>query len=164
MLDMLVGPAKEFLKLGIEKYRKNKEFKNLKIAVQDRVRREVNFNLELLADYSEAKDEKDTDAAKVLLQALRTEAFDQLDAGVLPLILFFEEKLEQAIWSEPENKKFMQRVDKVKTQCDLVQRVYHRIRVSQTLAACGKERMDDKYMRFLLRALLESIKSTEIKK
>ncbi len=98
MLDMLLEPTKTFVKGGIDAFRKSNEHNNLLIAVQDRILREVRFNSALLQELK--KVDKNTNTPKyddvirlALVKSWRTEAFDEVNSGVLPLTLFFETTL-----------------------------------------------------------------------
>lgn len=166
MLDLLLEPAKIFVEKGIEAFRKSQEHKNLRVAIQDRIRREVRFNITLLEEYLTKKTDgtakHDEDVRASLLKSLRTCAFDDVDSGMLPLKLFFEQGLGDAIWPKggfkPEDRdQFLKWVSKDKTQYDLLERIYHRLRIAKTFASCGKPQGNMEYIRFMLIAFEKSI-------
>lgn len=172
MLDLLLKPAKAFVETGIEAFRKSKEHKNLLIAVQDRIRREVRFNITLLNEFLTVKADgtakHDHTVREALIRSLRSDGFDQIDSGMVPLKLFFEDELTGAIWPKAgfkpaDLKLFMTWVGKDKSQYDLLERIYHRIRLTKTFAECGKVQGSMEYLRFMLIAFEISIANSEVK-
>lgn len=167
MLDLLIGPAKDFLQLGIDEFRKRKEYKNLIIAIQDRIRREVRFNIAVLDELLKISDDHDDGQYEALVRSLRTDGFDQIDSGMLPLKIFFAEEVAESVWpkggfTEGEIKQFKGRLKSIKTQYNLLERLYHRIRLAQTFVDLGTVKSDMKYVQFILRAFERSIASTEL--
>jgi len=104
MFDLLLEPAKLFVEKGLDAYRKTQEHKNLRIAIQDRIRREVRFNVALLSEHiNETKDGQAKHENKIragLIKSLRTTAFDDADSGVVPLTLFFEDKIDDDVFQK----------------------------------------------------------------
>ncbi len=167
MLELLTGPAKDFLKLGIDEFRKHKEYRNLIIAIQDRIRREVRFNIAVLDEVLKIKDDHRDGQYEALVRSLRTDGFDQIDSGMLPLKIFFGDEVAESVWpkggfTEGEIKQYKSRLKGIETQYDLLERVYHRIRLAQTFVDLGTVKSDMKYVHFLLRAFKRSIASTEL--
>lgn len=169
MLDLLLEPAKMFVEKGIDAYRKTKEHRNLRIAVQDRLRREVRFNVALLNEFSTEKNgaaKHEEAVRKGLIKSLRTNAFDDADCGIVPLALFFEDELKDDIWPSlafPAKDKYGKWLGAVNTQYDLLERIYHRIRIAKTFAECGKVQGDMDYIRYMLIAFEKSIAASKVK-
>lgn len=170
MFDVLLEPAKIFVEKGLDAYRKTQEHKNLRIAMQDRIRREVRFNVALLNEYinqkkdGEAKHEKEI--REGLIKSLRTTAFDDADAGVVPLTLFFEDKIGDDVWPQKgfdSKDKYKGYLKSVQTQYDLLERIYYRIRIAKTFADCGKIYGDMDYVRFMLVAFEKAIAASRVK-
>ncbi|MDM8557450.1 hypothetical protein [Candidatus Parabeggiatoa sp. HSG14] len=173
MLDLLLEPTKMFVKGGIDVFRRSKEHKNLLIVVQDRVRREVRFNSALLQEFNKCDKNKNTfkhdeQLRVALVKSLQTEAFDEVNKGVLPLALFFEtELLKDEIWPKsatnwPEKEKYLGWLKNVNTQYDLLERVYHRIKLTKTFAECGKIQGNINYVYFMLIGFEKSIANTAV--
>jgi hypothetical protein len=169
MFDMLMEPTKKFVMGGIDAFRKSKEHQNLMIAVQDRIRREVRFNSAILQEFK--KHDKNTNAPKydkelrsALLKSLRTEAFDDMNQGMLPLALFFEGEIDKDVifpnWAKQE--RYLDWLRNVVTQYDLLERIYHRIRLVKTFAECGEIQGEMDYIHFMLIGLEKSIANTSI--
>jgi hypothetical protein len=167
MWDLLVEPAKTLIKGGIDAFRKSEEMKNLTIAVQDRVRREARFNATVLDELSKEDNgqAKHADDVKVaLVKSLRTSAFDDINNGAIPISLFFAAKLEKEKWPHWKNKEqYLEYTRSDETQFHLLERVYHRIHLAKTFAACGKLQGNMDYIRFMIAALDSAVKSTQIK-
>lgn len=167
MIELLIEPAKTFVSGGIEAFRKSKEHQNLIVAVQDRIRREIRFNLAIFDEISEP--EKHAEDLKLgLLRSVIISGFDDIDAGLLPLNLFFEEEIQPEIWPRSgftgqEYLRFRGWLKGVRSQYDLLERVYHRMRIIRTFAECGKVYGSPVYIRFMLIAFEKSIAGSCIK-
>lgn len=131
MWDLLVEPAKTFIKGGLDAFRKSDEIKNLTIAIQDRVRREARFNAAVLdeigkEDNGQPKNSEDVRVA--LVGSLKTSAFDDINNGPIPISLFFSLKLDRDKWPNWKNKEqYLKYTVSDVTQVDLLERIYHRI-------------------------------------
>lgn len=140
MIDLLLEPAKLFIEKGLDAYRKTKEHENLRLTIQDRIRREIRYNQALLTEIvsQSNKDHKHDEQIRLgLIRALRTDAFDDADSGIVPLSLFFEQALFDSIWPtkgfEVKKAKYLDWLAKVQTQYALLERAYHRIRIARYL-------------------------------
>ncbi|RZI41990.1 hypothetical protein EGT07_15410 [Herbaspirillum sp. HC18] len=166
MWELLVEPAKIFIKAGIDAFRKSDEIKNLTIAIQDRVRREARFNAAVLDELGKeegGQPKNPEDVRVALVKSLKTVAFDDIDNGAIPISLFFSTKLDRDKWPNWKNKdQYLKYTASDVTQIDLLERVYHRINLAKTFAECGKLQGNLDYIRFMLAALDVSIKSTQI--
>jgi len=169
MLDLLLEPTRVFVKGGIDVFRKSKEHQNLLIAVQDRIRREIRFNSALLQElgkYDRSKNafKHDNDLRLALVRSLRTEAFEEVNKGVLPLKLFFESQLSEDIWPKKwqDRDKYLGWLKNVITQYDLLERIYHRIGLAKTFAECGQIQGNMDYIYFMLIGFEKSIIGTNI--
>lgn len=170
MLELFIEPAKSLLRMGIDTFKKSEDMKTLTIVVQDRIQREVKFNLEVVQQI--VKKDKNGDLANpedvrlALVKSLRTRAFDELNNETIPVALFFSCHLDKEKW--PRNPKtwgdverYLKHTASDQTQADLLERLYHRMYLAKTYAECGKLQGDMDYMRFLLMALLTSLKSVQ---
>jgi hypothetical protein len=166
MWDLLVEPAKTFIKGGLDAFRKSDEFKNLTIAIQDRVRREARFNAAVLEELNKEENGQPKHPENVrvaLVKSLRTEAFDDINNGAIPISLFFSLKLDRNKWPHWKSKeKYLKYTASDVAQVNLLERIYHRINLAKTFAGCGKLQGNYDYIQFMLAALDASIKSTQI--
>lgn len=166
MWDLLVEPAKTFIKGGLDAFRKSDEIKNLTIAIQDRVRREARFNAAVLDEIGKEENgqpKNSEDVRVALVGSLKTSAFDDVNNGPIPISLFFSLKLDRDKWPNWKNKEqYLKYTASDVTQMDLLERIYHRISLAKTFAGCGKLQGNLDYIRFMLAALDVSIKSTQI--
>ncbi|MDM8565028.1 hypothetical protein QUF74_05190 [Candidatus Halobeggiatoa sp. HSG11] len=168
MLDLLLEPTALFVKGGIDAFRTSKEHHNLLIAVQDRIRREVKFNTAILQEFMKYSNDssKDEYLCLTLLKALQTEAFDEINRGVLPLSIFFEKKSLKSDfpnWQKKETEQFFKWMENIESQYDLLERVYHRIKLAQTFAEGNRLQGNMRYIQFMLIGLQKSIANTELK-
>jgi len=164
MLELLLGPANLFLKRGIESFSKSKDFKNLKAAMHDRVRRECKYNRAILDELKKDDDEDQTlpqEAKIALINSIKTEAFDDINSGVIPLCVFFPDEIDKGKWPAWGNKteKYMVYTSSIKSQSDIVERLYHRIAIAKTFAKCSMLRGDMDYLRFLIAILENTLKT-----
>jgi len=168
MLDLLLEPTAMFVKSGLKAFRQSKEHHNLLIAVQDRIRREVKFNTAILQEfmkYSGNNDPAEENLCLALLKSLQTEAFDEINKGVLPLSIFFEQKsLESDFpnWPKKETTQYFKWMENIITQYDLLERIYHRIKLTKTFAECNRLQGNMKYIQFMLIGLQKSMVNTDL--
>lgn len=162
MLDLLFEPAKMLIEGGVEKLRRSAELKNLKIAIQDRLLRELAFNLAILdeAIKESRKDGDGSEAACVaLVSALRTSAFDAINDGPIPASLLISDGIEKAEWPKYKGTdQYNIYLQGVSDLVGLVDRAYHRIHIAKTFASCGKFNVDLSYIRFMICCLIKEIK------
>lgn len=165
MLDLLFEPARMFIEGGIEKFRHSRELKNLTIAVHDRLRREIQFNLAIL---DEAFKEDDAgpvngdETVSALVQSLKTAAFDSINDGPIPVGLLIAGEIDRNDW--PKSKKrdtYDEYLKNIHTVVELLDRAYYRLHIAKTLAACHKLTFDPGYIRFMLVYLHKVLKSAE---
>ncbi|MBE9561574.1 MAG: hypothetical protein IMF12_01745 [Proteobacteria bacterium] len=167
MLDLLLEPTAIFIKSGISAFRKSKEHHNLLIAVQDRIRREVKFNAAILQEFMKYSNDssKDEYLCLTLLKGLQTEAFDEINKGILPLSIFFEKKSLKSDfpnWQKKDTEQYFKWMDSIETQYDLLERVYHRIKLAQTFAKGNRLQGNMRYIQFMLIGFQKSISNTEL--
>ncbi len=161
MWNFLTGPANTLLSTGLDAFMKSRERKNLQLAVRDRILREVRFNKTILGEILDTP--KMPVARRVALAgALRTQAFDDLDAGILPLKVFFDELIDPATWpgSFSRKKSYLRNLASTETTADLVERLYHRIRIVKATAELGTV-FDTGYIVFMLIGMETACRETE---
>lgn len=163
MWDILIEPAKTFIKGGLDAFRKSDEIKNLTLAIQDRIRREVRFNAAILDEINKGDNDgqpKNPDNVRLaLVGSLKTNAFDDINNGLIPIALFFALELDKDKWPKWKNKdQYLGYTKSDKAQVDLLERIYHRISLAKTFAGCEKLQGNLDYIRFMLAALDVSLK------
>jgi len=161
MWDILIEPAKTFIKGGLDAFRKSDEIKNLTLAIQDRIRREARFNAAILDEIEKenAQQKKPIETRLALVKSLKTDAFDDINSGLIPVTLFFSYELDKDKWPNWKNKdKYLGYTTWDKTQDQLLERIYYRISLAKTFAGCGKLQGNFDYIGFMLAALDVSFK------
>jgi hypothetical protein len=162
MWDILIEPAKTFIKGGLDAFRKSDEIKSLTLAIQDRIRREVRFNAAILDEINKDDNGQPKNPENVrlaLVRSLRTNAFDDINNGLIPIVLFFSSELDKDKWPKWKSKeKYLLYTHSDKMQVDLLERIYYRISLAKTFAECGKLQGNFDYIRFMLAALDVSLK------
>ena len=166
MFELLLAPAKKLLEVGIDTFKKSEDLKTLTVVVQDKVLRETRFNLEIFEQIlRKGKDGNYSNPDKIrlaLIKAVRTNAFDELDSGNIPISFLFPRDAEKEKWPRNEErwgdvKKYLDWTGSIKTQSDLLERVYQRLMLLKTYAECGSIYGDLYYVRFLLMALRNTL-------
>lgn len=162
MIDLLLEPAKVFIAGGIEQFRKSQELKNLTVAVKDRLRREIQFNTAILDEAiklrgkgRDGEDEEGTpgndDVIVALILSLRTQAFDAVNEGPIPVCLMISGPLDKSRWPSMRAKeKYDGYLASTTTVEELLDRTYYRIHIVKTLASCGKLGFNLGYIRYML--------------
>ncbi|NLA90601.1 MAG: hypothetical protein GX843_03035 [Synergistaceae bacterium] len=170
MFELLLGPAKKLLEMGIETFRKSEDLKTLTVVVQDKILRETRYNLEIFQQLLRKKVDgsfsNPEEIRLALTEAIRASAFDELDNGCIPLSFLFPLDAGKEKWPKNPEKwgdveKYLQHTESIKTQADLLERLYHRIFLLKTYGECGKIHGDLRYICFLLMALNNSLKGSQ---
>lgn len=171
MLELLIGPAKKLLEMGIETFKKSEDMRTLTVVVQDKILRETRFNLEVFQQIVKRDKEgafiNSEEVRLALIKALRTTAFDELNNETIPVSLFFPYPVDKGKWPKDSRtwgkiEKYLEYTESVRTQADLLERLYHRLFLIKTFAECGKLQGDLNYICFLLMALLKSLKGVQL--
>lgn len=172
MWELLIEPAKKFIEGGIDAFVKSKDYQNLSLAVQDRLRREVRLNNSLLEAIEEVEPNTTTprhaDSVKIeLLRSVQTNAFDDTTGGGLPLSIFFSSDISPDWFPKntkewPKRDQYLKNIRTIKKQHELVERIYHRLKIARTFALAGKLNGDLHYLRFLLIGAERSIAEANV--
>lgn len=165
MWELLIDPIKTFLKGGIGAFTRSKEFGHIALAVRDRVRRECKFNGAVLDDLlgSRGKKRYTDDDALILIATLKTDAYQKLDEGVIPVALYFDTPLQKELWPEylRNQNRYMDYVKGINSLPELFDRTYYRILLAQTFAAHHRAQGDYRYLKFVVDALRLSLEQSE---
>lgn len=176
MFDLLMEPVKLFISGGMEKFAASKELMNIRIVCLDRLLREVRFNKEIL---NEVKGSLAEDS-KPLIECLKNDAFDSINAGAIPMSLIVSGVLDTSRSLVLSVKDYKTRFDfdanSIQRFCSylgstitldaLVDRVYFRMLVAQV----SLKPRDYEYIRFMfsileveLVSVLDDLRKSEVK-
>jgi len=221
VIDLILSATQTLITKGVEFFQKSEETKRLRLCVQDRLRRELRFNREILdelARMEEGKNRWDGRERRRLVKALNTAAIDAVDGGMIPSGLLVEgdltpqscEILDELArmkegknrWDGRERRRLVKalnttafdavdggmipsglllegdlqpqsffmswkgseapaaytvRVREVRTQAQLVERTYHRIRLYKLYGNSPERETDVQYLCFLVAKTLEAL-------
>lgn len=165
VIDLILSATQTLITKGVEFFQKSEETKRLRLCVQDRLRRELRFNREILdelARMEEGKNRWDGRERRRLVKALNTTAFDAVDGGMIPSGLLLEGDLQPQSffmsWKGSEAPAaYTVRVREVRTQAQLVERTYHRIRLYKLYGNSPERETDVQYLCFLVAKTLEAL-------
>ncbi|ALB62188.1 hypothetical protein BN137_853 [Cronobacter condimenti 1330] len=165
MFELLLEPAKLFINAGMDSFKKSKELANLKIAVRQRITREIKLNAAVLDEIIKNYYDKEGAVAEknALIMALRTRAFDDLNDGAIPVSLLISGDVEHwpAAATKDEKDRYLKYLSSIKTPIDLLDRAYYRIHIARILASSGKCDSDLKYIRYMLTALIVNLRDED---
>ena len=136
---------------GIEEIKKSAEAKHLRLMVRERLGRELRFNDELL------KYDKFKEGERV--SVIETEALDFIMSQPMPLGVFFNlsEPLDPSIFINSPNDNHTSWGMTIKSEGELVERWWHRVRLAQLKQKAGLPPGDLAYLHLLCRALHTSL-------
>ena len=165
VIDLILSATQTLITKGVEFFQKSEETKRLRLCVQDRLRRELRFNREILdelARMEEGKNRWDGRERRRLVKALNTAAIDAVDGGMIPSGLLLEGDLQPQSffmsWKGSEAPAaYTVRVREVRTQAQLVERTYHRIRLYKLYGNSPERETDVQYLCFLVAKTLEAL-------
>lgn len=162
MIELLIEPFKLFLSKGVDQFLRSNELKNLRLSYIDRLMREIKFNKAILDEIVSGED-LNKEEKIALVACLRTSAFDALNESPLPTRLIISGELQKEEWRKFSNGKaiFLQRLEKVLTIQELLDRVYYRIHVVKTLEPHSQKNRDYAYINFMLSCLDNALKQLE---
>jgi hypothetical protein len=155
MIEYFTGIAKLVGEKGFDFVIKGKKFDSQCIALGEKVKRELKFNLEVLdevikinLDDPENKKEK----IKNLFSLMKTNTFDEIDAGIIPIRDYFPKTIQI-----PVNFQYKQYVKEVKTLSDLLERCYMRLEIIKFHLNHGTVDSDMEYLRKLILLAINEI-------
>lgn len=165
MIDLILNGAKYIIDKGYEAYKKSDELDHLRLCVQDRVRRELAFNREILQEL--CRETSDAvrwtgEPRKRLIDSLTTSAFDAVNDGMVPARLLFEKEFDSqqffGSWDGKETPNaYMANVAVISSQVQLLERAYHRIKLYKLYSESPEHKTNVEYLRFLVGKMLQSL-------
>jgi hypothetical protein len=155
ILELIMPLAQDAIKLGVDEVRKRADFKNLRLVLRERLHREVRLNVEIA-------EELGIERPKAVL-SLRTAAIEQLFDQPFPLRVLFDEEFSLAareliVGKDRQNKTYERRIEGIKTEGDLIERLWIRVAVARLRAENGKSLGDVRYIERLFKGLEASLR------
>ena len=140
---------------GVGSIKKSAEGKHLRHMVRERLVRELKLNDELL------KYDKFTESERV--SAIETEALNFIVSQPMPLGVFFDmvEPLDLNAFIKTPNDKHTSWGMTIKSEGELVERWWHRVRLAQLKQKAGMPPGDFEYLHLLCRALHANLMKIE---
>lgn len=129
-MDVMFTPVigelvKALVGKGVSKIEDDKQVSTLRMLLRERVRREARLNREILED---AKLD-----LKVRIQKLETAALEYVCSQAIPLAVLFNGELNEAKMAvfAGDSEKHKMHFLMLQTEADLVERLFHRIKLAQ---------------------------------
>jgi len=160
MLELLLPQIPGLLSQGWDDLHKAVEFKRFREAVVDRLGRELRLNLELWG-LSQGRLEKDVDWSRLVTSS----AFDELFQLPIPIRMVLNESLNEATLeylraASVRNSRHASWAQNIKTEVDLAERIWHRMRALTVRQNLGWLPGSVAYLVFLQQAMLMQLKET----
>lgn len=147
-MDVIFTPiigdlVKTLMGKGVNKLEEDEQISTLRMLLRERVRREARFNREILDD---AKLD-----LNVRIQKLDTRALEYVCNQAIPLAVLFNGELNNLKMDifAGENQQHKMHFLMLKTEADLVERLFHRIKVAQLRVNEGISPGDVSYLKKL---------------
>jgi len=161
MIASLVSPYGDILSklvgVGFNEWKENKRFQDLTAIARESLLRELKFNIELIDEIK--KETTGNEIIPLVVQRLSTETFDRLVSADIPLGRMFDKKIETDFWGDFKlDQRDSNNVDGIKTNSDLLDRAYHRMKIFIIRVELGIDRTRLDYLRLLLHAAEVSLK------
>ncbi|MBP7096691.1 MAG: hypothetical protein KBC36_11460 [Spirochaetia bacterium] len=152
MADLFAEPVRIFLEKGLEALERSSKFGDLKRSVAERVRREAAFDREVLQALVAAG--KDRVRAGALSATLEDAEFRAACGSPIPLARLLPRKLDRDAWpARFRSGRFAARTAADRTEADLAERAFRRIKLMRTPALADGANFDYAYARDLMAAL-----------
>jgi len=152
MADLFTEPVRIFLEKGLEALERSSKFGDLARSVAERLRREAAFDRAVLEAL--ATGGVDGARARALLATLEDAEFRAACGSPIPLARLLPRKLDRDAWPERfRSGRFRARTQADRTQADLAERAFRRIKLMRNPALADGARFDYAYARDLMAAL-----------
>lgn len=168
-MELLSGLIGTIFSKGLDHWNGSREARLVKLALRDRLHREVRLNLEIWKLFDQRKNKP---TPEVLASLLSVKAFDEictlnfplselLGAECLPSDVSRHLQLE----GKPNaNKKFKQRVKSITSEVDLIERIWHRLHILKARQQLSGSLGDIDYLKHLLVGLDIALSESKKKK
>lgn len=170
-LSAATGIINLLLEKGIDSFTKSNAARNLRGLVREQIRRELQFNRELLDELARTTSDGSElplwtdEGRKTLVAAIRISSFRSLDRHLLPLTLFFDERLEEErhleIFEVEPNGTYPPEYGRVKPiheQCELIERTYRRLAFYRVYGESSPRVPNLPYVRLLVLGSVNSLR------
>lgn len=157
MFELFSGVTTKLVGLGLEKWGSAKEARLLRAAIRDRLHRDVKLNLEVWKLY-----EKSEDPATALADLISVTAFNEVCSLNLPLWAVLsdmpalsrnvQDHMQQNNVAHP-NGNYSRWTADIHTEIDLIERIWHRLRVLKARCSLDGSLGDCAYLMHLHTAL-----------
>lgn len=151
------------IKLGIEQFDKISNNLELNKALKQRLVREIKFNIEILNKIIEKTKIKNQEKIKNLILLLQTDFYDYLNDSLINIDKIIKSKaidISQQINNYTiRNKNFLSWSKELHSNHDILERVYHRLKIAKSLSSIDNIQniQSYKYIHFLLLLLRDSL-------
>ncbi|MDD2546294.1 MAG: hypothetical protein PHI55_08435 [Burkholderiaceae bacterium] len=157
MIELFSGMAPALISLGLEKWGTAKEARLLRAAIRDRLHREVKLNLEVWKLYDKAEQ-----PAIDLADLVSVAAFNEVCSLNLPLWAVLADRPAlsptvqghlQQTGNAQRNGNYVRLTADIATEIDLIERIWHRLRVLKARHSLDGSLGDCAYLMHLHAAL-----------
>lgn len=164
VMDPISGLLGTLFSKGIQHWSASKEASLLKAALRDRLHREVRLNLEVWKLFESSKDKPEPSK---LADLLSMDAFREVCTLNLPLSELMAdedlpEKAQQLLQQkgvDKPNKNYTNWARDIRTEVDLIERIWHRLHVLKVRQQLGGALGDGAYLIHLHRVLAMSLQT-----
>ena len=160
MLDIVSSLAKSLLEKGYEYVANRKEFQNYQKTVKEQLKRELRLNVEIISEFFPAAEYKQSITVSQYAPAfslIKTEIFQKISNGEIPLSLLLYEKFDKALLTT-KNKKYLNNCAGDEKLSDFIERAYFRLTVAMAYRNMPDSKMDIGYLKFLLLSSIKALK------
>lgn len=154
-MELLSGLIGTIFSKGLDYWNGSREARLVKLALRDRLHREVRLNLEIWKLFDQRKNKP---TPEFLASLLSIKAFDEVCTLNFPLSeLLGTERLSPNVCRHLQlegktnaNKRVRQRVKSISTEVDLIERIWHRLHILKERQQLGGSLGDNDYLKHLL--------------
>jgi hypothetical protein len=169
MIDILSKIVEVIADKGVDYFRDQTKLRHLRECVRDQIRRELQFNLEVVNEMQRKGDGGEGlrwggDARARLFQSIRTASFDALGQHMLPMRAFFEGKFVESeqvrIFQFKDGKPprhYLRHCQDLNSVELLLERTYQRLHFCRLYQEDGGRRSNLGYLELLLRASVAAL-------
>jgi len=146
LFDFLSPVIAGLFKTGMDKWKDDTTFKTLRLAIRDRLRREARLNAELLRNLRTKE--------IVASELLSTKALEEIFQMPIPVVNILDKELSDDVKSIfDKNKQHKKWAENIKTESDLVERLWQRTRMFQIRMESRTGKPDTSYLQKLNAAM-----------
>lgn len=160
MLEIASIVAKSIFEKGYDTFVTSNDFKLLKTAVKEQLKRELRLNVNIITEL--IPNSSNYKAVEVIhyykaFEAMRTTAFDSITSGVVPLSKLLSNELDSKIYSTTKTN-YANRCKNYKMLYQLIEQTYIRIKISKVYSSSPGSKFEVEYLKFLLLSSIKALK------